>query len=196
MTAHPDHWNRIYEAEPRPGWDMAQATPVLAELLDLAAPLGLPTRGSAVVPGCGYGHDAAALAALGYQATGVDFAPRALAGARERYGEAVRWVQEDWFTPALGPWDLIFDHTCLVAMDPNRREAYAEACARHLAPGGWWLAVAFHDVEGRPGPPHAISEEALRTLAAPHFEVLHLGSAHRSHPRRAGRETLMVARKR
>lgn len=196
MTALPDHWNRIYETEERPGWDMARATPVLAEALALAAPAGLAPGARVVVPGCGFGHDAAALAGLGYETTGLDFAPLALAGARERHGEAVRWAQEDWFTTALGPWDALFDHTCLVAIDPARRPAYVAACARNLVPGGLWLAVVFHDVQGRPGPPHAIPMAELRRLAEPAFEVLHMDHARRSHPRRADREYLLVAKKR
>ena len=196
MTAHPDYWNRLYEDEGRPGWDMAKATPVLAEVLALAHPLGLAPGASMAVPGCGYGHDAAALAALGFDTTGLDFAPLALAGARERYGDTVRWAQEDWFTTALGPWDAIFDHTCLVAMDPARRPAYVDACADHLNPSGLWLAVAFHDVQDRPGPPHAIPMAELRDLAETRFEVLQLAEATHSHPRRAGREYLMVARRR
>lgn len=196
MTAFPDPWNRHYEAGARPEWDMGRPTPVLAEALELATASGLAAGASVVVPGCGYGHDAAALANLGYASTGLDFAPLALEGARARYGDQVHWALEDWFTTALGPWDAIFDHTCLVAMDPAQREAYADACANHLRPGGLWLAVVFHDVQGRPGPPHAIPAGDLRALAEPRFDVLHLGEARRSHPRRAGRETLLVARKR
>lgn len=196
MTTHPDYWNQIYEAEGRPGWDMDGATPLVDELLGLALPLGLRPGADLVVPGCGYGHDAAELAARGYAVTGVDFAPLAIQGARERYGDRVAWSQADWFTTPLGPWDAIFDHTCFVAMDPDRRPTYLEACARHLRPGGLWLAACFHDVNGRPGPPHAIPMTQLRTLVEPRFEVLHLAPATASHPRRAGREFLVVARRR
>ena len=196
MTSAADPWNQRYEAGARPEWDMGKPTPVLAEALELAASSGLAPGASVAVPGCGYGHDAAALAGLGFDTTGLDFAPLALEGARARYGDTVRWAQEDWFTTALGPWDAIFDHTCLVAMDPARRPAYVAACAGHLRPGGLWLAVVFHDVQGRPGPPHAIPKDELRRLAEPRFEVLHLADAARSHPRRAGRECLLVARRR
>ena len=196
MTRQPDDWNRIYEEEGRPGWDMDRATPLVAELLDLARPLGLPPGASLAVPGCGYGHDAAELAALGFSVTGLDFAPLAIQGARRRYGGCVRWAQEDWFTTALGPWEVLFDHTCFVAMDPERRPAYVEACARHLETGGLWLAALFHEVKDPSGPPHAISQAAMRALAEVHFEVLHLGEARQSHPRRAGREFLLVARRR
>ena len=196
MTERPDYWNQIYEDEGRPGWDMDGATPLVAELLDLASPLGLRPGCALAVPGCGYGHDAAELAARGYAVTGLDFAPLAIQGARARYGDRVLWSQADWFATHLGPWDAIFDHTCFVAMDPPRREAYVAACAGHLRPGGLWMAALFHEVTRLPGPPHAIPPEAMRALAEPRFEVLHLAEATRSHPRRAGREFLLIGRRR
>jgi SAM-dependent methyltransferase len=196
MTSHPDYWNRIYEEEDRPGWDMDQPTPLVEELLELAEPHGLQPGMHVVVPGCGYGHDAAGLAERNYRVTGLDFAPRAIDGARKRYGLRVDWHQADWYTTPLGPWEAVFDHTCFVAMDPDRRPAYVDACARHLAPGGLWLTALFHEVRDPVGPPHAIAMPEMRALAEARFTVLHLGEAQRSHPRRAGREFLMVARKR
>jgi SAM-dependent methyltransferase len=196
MTTQPDYWNQLYKDEGRPGWDMDGATPLVRELLGLALPLGLRPGGDLVVPGCGYGHDAAELEALGFAVTGLDFAPLAIQGAIQRYGDRATWSQADWFTTRLGPWDAIFDHTCFVAMDPVRRPAYVEACAAHLRPGGFWLAALFHDVKGRPGPPHALPMAEMRSLADARFEVLHLAEATSSHPRRAGREYLLVAQKR
>ena len=196
MTTHPDYWNQIYQDEGRPGWDMDGATPLVSELLALALPLGLRPGGELVVPGCGYGHDAAELESHGFTVTGLDFAPLAIQGARQRYGDRVAWSQGDWFATHLGPWDAIFDHTCFVAMDPPRRPAYVTACAGHLRSGGLWLVALFHEVKGPAGPPHAIAMAEMRSLAEDHFEVLHLTEAIESHPRRAGREFLLVARKR
>ncbi len=196
MTTDPDYWNRIYEDEARPVWDMARATPLVAEVLELALPLGLRPGCELVVPGCGYGHDAVELEARGFSVTGLDFAPLAIQGAMHRYGDRVIWSQADWFTTHLGPWDGIFDHTCFVAMDPALRSAYVDACAEHLRPGGFWLVAAFHDVQGRPAPPHEIPMLEMRHLAEARFEVLHLAEAQQSHPRRAGREYLLVARRR
>ena len=196
MTTHPDDWNRFYEDEQRPAWDMDRATPLVEELLALAFPLGLHPGCELVVPGCGFGHDACALSALGFTVTGLDFAPLAIQGARERYGDRLVWAQADWFTTPLGPWDALFDHTCFAAMDPSRRPAYVNACADRLKPGGFWMAVLFHDVNERPGPPYAIQPEKMRSLVEACFETLHLGMASRSHPRRAGREFLLVARRR
>ena len=196
MTSHPDYWNQLYQDEGRPGWDMDGATPLVRELLALALPLGLRPGCELVVPGCGYGHDAAELDGQGFAVTGLDFAPLAIQGAMQRYGDRVAWSQGDWFTTKLGPWDGIFDHTCFVAMDPPRLPDYVDACAKHLRPRGLWLAALFHEVRGPAGPPHAIPMEAMRALAEVRFEVLHLSAATESHPRRAGREYLMVARKR
>lgn len=196
MTTHPDFWNRIYEEEGTPEWDMAGATPLVNEVLNLALPLGLRPGCELVVPGCGFGHDAFALSAKGFAVSGLDFAPMAIQGALERYGDGLAFFQADWFTTPLGPWDALFDHTCFVAMDPSRREAYVEACANHLRRGGFWMAVLFHDVGQRPGPPHAIQMEEMQSLVESCFEVQHLGKASYSHPRRAGREFLMIATRR
>ncbi len=189
----PGYWQQVYDAEPRPGWDMDAPTPLLGELLDLARVM----PGAALaVPGCGFGHDAAELAHRGFRVAAFDFAPAALMGARDRYGAAVDWRQEDWFTTAAGPFDAVFDHTCFVAMEPARREAYVERTAELLTPAGIWLLAAFHDVQGRAGPPFALPMDELRSLAEARFEILHLDFATRSHPRRAGREMVLVGRRR
>lgn len=171
-------------------------TPLLAELLDLAGSLGLEAGPRIAVPGCGFGHDAAELARWGFQVTGFDFAPAAIDGAKGRYGDRVEWRLEDWFLTPAGPFDTVFDHTCFVAMAPERRADFIRACAERLLPGGLWLGAFFHTVNDPAGPPFATTPEELRKLAAARFEVLHLGPAACSHPRRAGREFLLVARKR
>lgn len=194
MSLHePHYWQAVYDAEGRPGWDMDGPTPLLPELLDLAEGLGRAAGPRIAVPGCGFGHDAAELARWGFQATGIDFAPSALEGARARYGDVVDWRQADWFTADLGLFDAVLDHTCFVAMAPERRPDYVAAVARRLHPGGLWLAAFFHTVQNPPGPPFAIDPAELRRLAEAAFDVLHLGDATCSHPRRAGREFLLVA---
>lgn len=197
MDLHePGYWQAVYDAEERPGWDMDGPTPLLPELLDLAETLKVEVGPAIVVPGCGFGHDAAELARWGFTVTGVDFAPSAIEGARLRYGGVVDWREEDWLAVSLGPFDTIFDHTCFVAIAPARRVEYVASIAARLKPDGLWLGAFFHTINNPPGPPFAVEPEELRRLADPGFEVLHLAAATRSHPRRAGREFLMVGQRR
>jgi len=197
LVSHgPSFWESLYATETRPGWDMNGPTPLVQEVLDAAAALGLAPGPDLAVPGCGFGHDAADLARRGFRVTGVDFAPAALQGARERYGDLVTWCQEDWFAGTDAAFDVLFDHTCFVAMPPSRRPDYLAACARRLRPGGLWLGCFFHEVLTEGTFPYAVSMETLRSLAEPHFEILHLAKAEHSHPRRAGREFLVIGRKR
>jgi SAM-dependent methyltransferase len=191
----PEYWQKVYDEEPRPGWDMDGPSPVLAELFEAAAFREITLGGEIAVPGCGFGHDAAELARRGFRVTAFDFAPTPIEGAKARYGDAVAWRQEDWFTTPAGPFDLIFDHTCFVAMDPTRRVEYLDICAGRLKPSGLWLAVLFDETNGRPGPPFQIAMEEARTLASERFNLLYLDRAHASHPRRAGREFLVIAQR-
>jgi SAM-dependent methyltransferase len=196
MTTQGIHfWQGIYDSEGRPGWDTGKPTTLLGEALDLCTALGVDPGPAMAVPGCGFGHDAAELARLGYQATGWDFAPSAIQGARERYGDLARWREADWFLDPVPEYNGIFDYTCFVAMEPGRRQAFVDACADRLLPGGLWLGGFFHTVVGESGPPHAVQMEELCAVASPRFEILHLAAATRSHPRRAGREFLVVARR-
>ena len=191
--ADPAFWEAIYDGEHRPGWDMNGPTPLLPELLERAPALQAGAR--VAVPGCGFGHDAAELARRGFQVTGFDFAAPAIRGARARYGDLADWRQADWFAEGPERFDAIFDHTCFVAMEPALRADYLAACARRLVPGGLWLGAFFHTVAVPGAPPFAVGLDELRALAAGPFEILHLDHATRSHPRRAGREFLVVARK-
>ena len=197
MTGHDvSFWQAIYDLETRPGWDLGRPSPLLAEVLDLVGILKVDPGPAMAVPGCGYGHDVAELARRGYRATGFDFAPAALQGARERHGEGPAWRQEDWLVGAVPEFNGVFDYTCFVAMAPPQRAAFVAATADRLLPGGLWLAGCFHTVANPPGPPYAMAMDEVRALAEVRFEVLHLDHATRSHPRRAGREFLLVARKR
>lgn len=192
MFRSSEDWNRIYAEEAQPGWDMDGPTPLIGELL-AEAPLAPGAR--VAVPGSGFGHDAAELARLGFRVSAFDVAPLAIAGAKARYGGAVVWRLADWFTQGE-TFDAVFDHTCFVAMEPERRGDYAEATLRALLPGGLWLGVAFHDTGDREGPPFAIGREAMDALIrAAGFDLILLRDATASHPRRAGREFLWVAKK-
>lgn len=99
--------------------------------------------GRAVDVACGEGRNAIWLAGLGWEVTGVDFSPVALAKARER-SSAVTWVEADvttWRAP--GAFDLVIVFYLQLPAGPGRTAAFRLAGSA-VAPGGTLLIVG-HD---------------------------------------------------
>jgi SAM-dependent methyltransferase len=165
-------WNKAYEEADTP-WDKGYGSPPLADFLGTQSVVG-----RVLVPGCGTGHDVRLLAGRGAEAVGMDIAPGALRKAESfpRCGNE-RYVLGDILNAAgehCSAYDWLFEHTCLCAIDPGERPAYAEALVRVLKPGAHFLAVFFREV-GRgsdEGPPFAISREESDALFADRFELL------------------------
>jgi methyl halide transferase len=130
-------WESCYERGETP-WDKSAPAPELAFLLES----GL-LRGRVIVPGCGRGHDARAIAATGgAEVVGVDLAPSALQEARQlgtmgglRFEEGnVFSLPKDW----MGTFDWVWEHTCFCAIDPSRAWPLCGFDARSAA-AGWAL---------------------------------------------------------
>ena len=150
-----------------------------------AARLGEKTR--VLVPLAGKAVDLAWLAGRGHEVVGIEvvpeavhafFADRGVTPKIERRGHheafsagGVTLVLADMFDvgpDAIGTFDAIYDRAALVALLPDRRKPYVEACARLLAPGGITLLVAFaYDQTKASGPPFSADEASLRALFAP-----------------------------
>ncbi|WP_024760536.1 class I SAM-dependent methyltransferase [Streptomyces exfoliatus] len=117
----------------------------------------LPVGGKVLDLGCGPGRNALHLASLGFDVTGVDLSPTAIAWAEERAREAgaenVRFVCGDAFnSPALdGPYDLVYDSGCFHHLPPHRRVSYLALLDRVLAPGGHFALTTFAAGEGGMG---------------------------------------------
>ncbi len=157
-------WDAIY-ARGEDRWDIGGPSPPLVAVLgrgEVAPP------GRALVPGCGHGHDARLLAARGFEAVGVDFAPRAVREARRGAAAAavrgVRFERLDLFRlPASyeSAFDLVFEQTCFCAVHPGRRDAYARAVHRALRPGGLLLGL-FYCIPPGEGPPFGTTPAEVR----------------------------------
>ena len=77
-------WEEKYREGDMP-WDHGGPSPALGELLE-RLPRELWGQGDVLVPGCGLGHDVAALRGEGLPAVGLDLASTAIALAREARG--------------------------------------------------------------------------------------------------------------
>ncbi len=162
-------WDQRYR-DGQDGWELGAPAPPLAAFLRQDPRRPLPP-GRVLVPGCGRGHEAALLAALGFTAIGLDISDEALREARRLHGPdrpELCWRRADLLDPralaaaglAEGSLQGVVEHTCFCAIDPAHRAEYLQAVTRLLAPGGWLLGLFWcHDRPG--GPPFGCDPREL-----------------------------------
>ncbi|KAK8116291.1 hypothetical protein PG984_012793 [Apiospora sp. TS-2023a] len=195
-SQHPSRWNACWEEEYTP-WDRGGPSMALADLLPFLPPAN--TLGSqkkpltALVPGCGRGHDVLLLSSFGFDTVGLDVSERAMAEARKN-AESIELEEvyplkgevqsrgtykflvgdffgQDWVTESGvegGKFDLIFDYTFGCALPPSVRPAWAQRYRDLLAPNARLVCLEFPSTKSpeEPGPPWAMN---------PHTYVAHLG---------------------
>lgn len=186
-------WDARYQTNDTP-WERGEPAPPLVEFLESNA-----LSGRALVPGCGSGNDARYLAAHGCSVVGVDISPSAIRQAQAQPnppGADVSFQLCDFLNPQSGlpleAFDLVFEHTCFCAIDPQRRKDYATAVHRHLKPGGQMLAILFTDIEDEGEPPYPCSHHEIEALFAPRFSIERHWRPSRCFPGREGEETMFL----
>ena len=189
-------WQNAYEKRETP-WEKGQPHPAIVDFLATNGPL----NGEIFAPGCGSGHDVRALSTPENHVLGIDLAPFAIEKARSfpKVGnEEYRLADLFALPPDLdGKFDVVFEHTCFCAIDPQRREDYVDAIVRLLKPGGLFLAIFFLDPdlgEGEKGPPFPVTKEELGQRFGSKFEVESEWTPRRTHAGREGRELMRVLR--
>lgn len=166
-----DFWQQRFATGTTP-WDRGAPSPQLLAWLADGSLRAAGTR--VVVPGCGSGHEVVALARAGFEVTGLDYAPSAVALARERLaaaGLAAPIEQADVLAwqPAT-PLDAVYEQTCLCALHPDQWTAYAQQLFRWLRAGGMLFALLMQirrdgAAQGRiEGPPYHVDIHAARAL--------------------------------
>lgn len=130
----------------------------------------------ALIPGCGLGHDAEALAQGGWAVTAVDYAAELEPLVRGRFGPlGCRFVAEDALTfDDDEPYDLLFDHTFFCAIHPEDRPAFGELARRVVRTGGRVCSIVFPAgkqlADG--GPPWGFETADLATALGLQFEQI------------------------
>lgn len=153
-------------------WDKGMPSPGLIDWLQDSPEL---KRGSVVVPGCGFGHDARAWAETGFKVVGHDIAPSAVRGGNERIkGSAlnIEFQLGDFLgDEPTEKFDWVFEHTFFCAINPQRREDYLQAMLRWLKPDGQFLGVHYF-IPDKAGPPFGTDREEIIERFSPHFELV------------------------
>lgn len=187
-------WGEAYR-QGNAGWNLDEPAEALKDMLPR---LKLP-KCRVLVPGCGYGHDAALFAKEGHVVTAVDLSEEAVQGAKERYGHLtnLRFEVGDLFR--LGPehrnaYDLVFEHTLYCAIDPSRRKDLVRKWSEWMAPNGQLMGI-FYVMYKPAGPPFGGTEWELRERLRKSFRFLFWGRWQKSIERRRGKELFVFASK-
>jgi len=175
-------------------WDRGRSTPALTLALKELKNLG---RCRILVPGCGYGHDAYALAQAGHEVIGWDLSPTAIQGAQRINAHPnSTFHQKDFFTTPLEGdfFDVIFEHTFLCAMSPENWPTIARRYALLLKPEGCLLAVLFTHMQNEDPPPYPTSVQQVKEIFSPYFRTGEGQSLSETFSGREGEETFWSMR--
>jgi SAM-dependent methyltransferase len=143
----------------KPPWDYGAPRPQLVEWAEARDLTGGGRE--ALVVGCGYGSDAELLARLGFRTTAFDFAPTAIAAARQKHpASEVNYLVAD-VLDLPSEWqhrfELVVESLTVQSMPPEQHSAAAQNIAVLVAPAGTLLVLATarderSDVKGPPWP--------------------------------------------
>jgi len=162
-------WSARWDENQTP-WDIGEPHP---ELLARSEELGPPGR--AYVPGCGRGHDAAALAGAGWAVTAVDLVHHMRDSLHPRLiHSGGRFVQGDAFGVDVGgDYDLWFDHTFFCAIPPDQRDKWGSRARELIKVGGHVATIVFPMVPLREaGPPFVMTAADVSAALGPKFELI------------------------
>jgi SAM-dependent methyltransferase len=128
-------------------WDSGVPPPELVEVIEGQRPL---PPGRALDLGCGTGTTTVYMAGKGWQATGVDFVPRAIRVARAKAATAhlpvsflVGDVTRLHELPIEPGFDLLFDQGCFHSLAESAQPAYVREITRMAQAGATYLLYAF-----------------------------------------------------
>ena len=148
---HAYYWQKRFGDGEHP-WELGEASPTLLDLAVRHLPppdRPYPERYRVLVPGCGRGDDALALARLGHEVVALDWSQRAIeqlqARATSEGVEIETHVGSAFELPKgwHGGFDAWVEHTFYCAIDPEERRRYAKSAASALREGGVFLGAVF-----------------------------------------------------
>lgn len=188
-------WNKIYEEEENPRWNLAAPSETLKDMLPR---LKLP-KSKILVLGCGDSHDAAYFAEHGHLVTAVDISPHAIARSKKLFSHLtnITWIESDLFslpTSLYNQFDIVYEYTCFCAINPEKRQDLIKVWNQCLHDQGQLMGT-FFCMHKRIGPPFGGTEWEMRERLKKNFQFLFWGRWQKSLPRRQGRELFVLAKK-
>ena len=202
-TSDRDFWIRLYAGASLKElpWFNQSPFPPLVQDVDAGV---LQPPGPVLDVGCGVGTNTHWLASRGFQATGVDLAPGAIAAAeaRRRSGDRTTAFHIDDVLASSLPaasFRSAVDIGCFQTLPPRKRTEYVVGLSRLLRPEStmllYWVA---REEEGAWGPPHRLSVDEVVAPFEPLFRVEEVTHRPRTTPltpqvKRSGRPLALLA---
>lgn len=155
-----------------PPWEIGRPQPALVELFDMGEVVG-----RVLDVGCGTAELALFATARGFDATGVDLSPRAIAIARQRAVDrglaSVRLEVGDALDLSfLGTtFDTVLDSGVFHVFGDDDRARFVESIRSALAPGGRYHLMAFSDEEPGDWGPRRVHRHELSAAFAHGWEL-------------------------
>jgi len=158
-------WEGLYQSQDT-GWDRGDVSTGLEHWLGLKK-LSVERDKRVLIPGCGRGYEVVQLAKLGFDVTGLDIAPTAIAdldALLKSNAVHAETVCGDLFAyQSNQPFDVIYEQTCLCALPLEKREAYEEKLFEWLKIDGYLLLSMMQTGE-KSGPPFHCDWSDMRDL--------------------------------
>ncbi|KAK0608802.1 hypothetical protein LWI29_036285 [Acer saccharum] len=127
----------------------------------------------ALVPACGTGYDAVAMASPERHIVGLEISDIAIEKAKEFSSSLpnanyVTFLKADFFTWCPTElFDLIFDYTFFCAIEPDMRLAWAQKIRDILKPNGELITLMFPISDHIGGPPYKVSVSDYKEVLHP-----------------------------
>ncbi len=194
-TLDKDYWETRYQ-QGEAQWDMGSASTALIHYCQQLDKKDL----AILIPGCGNGHEAAALCAMGFtNITIIDIAQSPIDNFKANNPAlletgCVKLICGNFFTHTQ-TYDLIIEQTFFCALPPSMRPPYAAHMHQILKPGAKLMGLLFNFPLTEAGPPFGGSEEEYRQYFEPLFAIKQLEKCYNSIKPREGRELFFILQK-
>lgn len=204
-------WEQRYQKNDTP-WDKQTAHPFLSkalEILTVFRKIISHDKPNWFYPGCGTGSDIPLLAETQQQLYAnltkpslfaLDLAPSAIEQARQHSANlpnvhlSVGNALKTSFPSKH--MSLVWEHTCLCALEPKQRRAYFQEISRLLPVGGHYGGFFFtHMEQDQPGPPWNLTLQELYDYLPNFILVYKLHPIHPTFPSRTNEESFLVFEK-
>ncbi len=160
--------------EGTPPWDIGRPQPVFVQLVEG----GMIREGPILDVGCGTGEHVLFFAAKGFEAVGIDAAPKAIEKAKrkakERKLKATFLVHDAFELVALDRTFLtVIDNGLFHVFGNRERIRFRNQLHQVMRPGGAYFMMCFSEKEPADwdGPRRVTKEEIRATFAPPKFRV-------------------------